>query len=178
MLIQFDETRSDNSIVPVPHQVHRNYLTRIRLRFTRRSWWNVTFVQIWSMAWHVYIGYVGEIGWKCGYNVPIPNNWLYITLLVAGLGSVSCCELGWKYYQGSCYFFSNDTKTRQDAADYCASAGAALAIVGSREESFFISLQTTADNMIEEHVYIQGDDLDTGNIFSQIGGIFAFKYIC
>uniref|UniRef100_A0A3B1K969 C-type lectin domain-containing protein n=1 Tax=Astyanax mexicanus TaxID=7994 RepID=A0A3B1K969_ASTMX len=45
-----------------------------------------------------------------------------------------CCAVGWKYFSGKCYFFSDDTKTWIASRDECLAAGGDLVIISSLEE--------------------------------------------
>ncbi|KAI4901128.1 hypothetical protein NFI96_008665, partial [Prochilodus magdalenae] len=50
----------------------------------------------------------------------------------------ACCAEGWKYFSGSCYFFSTDEKTWTESRDACVAAGGDLVIISSTEEQTFI----------------------------------------
>uniref|UniRef100_A0A3B1K3T0 C-type lectin domain-containing protein n=1 Tax=Astyanax mexicanus TaxID=7994 RepID=A0A3B1K3T0_ASTMX len=49
-----------------------------------------------------------------------------------------CCAVGWKYFSGKCYFFSDDTNTWTASRDECLAAGGDLVIISSIEELDFL----------------------------------------
>uniref|UniRef100_G3TPP2 C-type lectin domain family 4 member G n=1 Tax=Loxodonta africana TaxID=9785 RepID=G3TPP2_LOXAF len=60
------------------------------------------------------------------------------------LGNNSCepCPTSWIPFEGSCYFFSSQRDTWQEAQKSCADRGAHLVIVGGLEEQTFLSRDT------------------------------------
>ena len=58
------------------------------------------------------------------------------------------CPSGWKYFRGSCYFFSSTSKSWEAAKSSCADSSANLANVGSKKENDFIAAHTESDNWI------------------------------
>ncbi|KAI4883140.1 hypothetical protein NFI96_020584, partial [Prochilodus magdalenae] len=50
----------------------------------------------------------------------------------------ACCAGGWKYFSGSCYYFSTDNKTWAESRDACVAAGGDLVIINSTEEQDFL----------------------------------------
>lgn len=63
----------------------------------------------------------------------IPNDWF----VSVWLGNQSCTA-GWKFLDGSCYFFSNETATWFKARKRCKEHGADLVTVTSDAENAFI----------------------------------------
>ena len=48
------------------------------------------------------------------------------------------CRLGWEYFQGSCYLFTNQYKTWPDSMKYCRDQGGDLLKVTSEGEKNFV----------------------------------------
>ncbi|XP_049732646.1 C-type lectin domain family 4 member G-like [Elephas maximus indicus] len=65
-------------------------------------------------------------------------------LEAAKLGNNSCepCPTSWIPFEGSCYLFSSQRDTWQEAQKSCADLGAHLVIVGGLEEQTFLSRNT------------------------------------
>ncbi|XP_074907677.1 C-type lectin domain family 4 member E-like [Buteo buteo] len=51
----------------------------------------------------------------------------------------TCCPKGWKRFQKSCYFFSNDTMHGIASEQNCTGMGSHLVVINSEEEQAFLS---------------------------------------
>ncbi|XP_063077556.1 C-type lectin domain family 4 member E-like [Engraulis encrasicolus] len=51
------------------------------------------------------------------------------------------CSAGWRYFQGSYYYFSTERKTWAGSRDACVNMGGHLVIVETREEQYFLQTQ-------------------------------------
>ncbi|XP_019271706.1 C-type lectin domain family 4 member G [Panthera pardus] len=60
-------------------------------------------------------------------------------VLAGNESSCEPCPLDWKFFQGSCYFFSLDNLTWTQANDSCAQKQAHLVIINSRAEQDFLT---------------------------------------
>ncbi|XP_077633277.1 C-type lectin domain family 4 member G-like isoform X2 [Crocuta crocuta] len=60
-------------------------------------------------------------------------------VLAGNESSCEPCPLDWKFFQGSCYFFSLDNLTWTQANDSCARKQAHLVIINSRAEQDFLT---------------------------------------
>ncbi|XP_077715695.1 C-type lectin domain family 4 member G-like isoform X2 [Canis aureus] len=60
-------------------------------------------------------------------------------VLAGNESSCEPCPLGWKFFQGSCYFFSLDNLTWTQANDSCVQKQAHLVIINSRTEQDFLT---------------------------------------
>uniref|UniRef100_A0A674IAH2 C-type lectin domain-containing protein n=1 Tax=Terrapene triunguis TaxID=2587831 RepID=A0A674IAH2_9SAUR len=48
------------------------------------------------------------------------------------------CPWGWAWFQRTCYYFSESTKTWREAKQYCLDYGAQLVIINTKEEQVFL----------------------------------------
>ena len=58
------------------------------------------------------------------------------------------CSPGWKYFKGSCYFFSTTSKSWDDAQTHCTSSSANLVNIGSKKENDFIAAHIKSNSWI------------------------------
>ena len=61
--------------------------------------------------------------------------------------SAENCPEDWKYFQGSCYYFSTDTATTEGAQNFCKQQGADLIKITSSDENDFVSQNKQAGNV-------------------------------
>ncbi|NXT76450.1 CLC4E protein, partial [Zapornia atra] len=49
-----------------------------------------------------------------------------------------CCPKGWKHFQKSCYYISEDTTSWDASAQNCTGMGSHLVVINSKEEQEFL----------------------------------------
>lgn len=62
--------------------------------------------------------------------------------------STEYCLPNWKYFRGSCYFFSTTSKSWEAAKTTCVGSSASLVNIGSKKENDFIAANTESERWI------------------------------
>ncbi|XP_072734493.1 C-type lectin domain family 4 member D-like isoform X2 [Ciconia boyciana] len=63
-----------------------------------------------------------------------------IALIIALLGrGWTCCPKGWKRFQGSCYYLSDDTMPWADSVQNCTGMGSHLVVINTKAEQVFLT---------------------------------------
>ncbi|XP_012988498.2 CD209 antigen-like protein E isoform X3 [Esox lucius] len=70
-----------------------------------------------------------------------PNHWIDSGLLNHWIDSATRCASGWKFYNGSCYHFSEDKLTWEQSQYACIREGGHLVIIESQQEQDFIRMK-------------------------------------
>ena len=74
---------------------------------------------------------------------PVLLVWVLLFFVTTGY-----CSPGWKYFQGSCYFFSTTSNSWSDSQAYCQQSSANLLNIGSMQENDYIKTHTNSERWI------------------------------
>uniref|UniRef100_A0A8C5T8S4 C-type lectin domain-containing protein n=1 Tax=Malurus cyaneus samueli TaxID=2593467 RepID=A0A8C5T8S4_9PASS len=73
--------------------------------------------------------------WKCDSTMAQGTDWGW-----------TCCPKGWKKFQRSCYFLSQDKMRWTESKQNCSGMGSQLVVINSRAEQNFLSGQIRQSN--------------------------------
>ncbi|PFX13617.1 CD209 antigen-like protein E [Stylophora pistillata] len=111
----------------------------------------------------VWAEYINKTGFRACVKEIFVNHHDPLSVSYAVMPDV--CELGWNFYNGSCYYTSDTCKTWSDASTICRSMGANLPAIESQEENVYIQHRHNS-----EKAWIGLNDIATEGLFTWVDG--------
>ncbi|XP_074614661.1 uncharacterized protein LOC141874349 [Acropora palmata] len=117
-----------------------------------------------------WVEYVNQTGFRTCVKELFVQQYDPLSISYAVMPDV--CEPGWTFFNGSCYFTSEQCETWTNANLICRAMGASLTAVESQEENVYIQHRHNGDR-----AWIGLNDIATEGLFTWVDGCpFRFRY--